>query len=341
MSNPVHSESTASVPSRMSRSTAPVFVMGCPRSGTTYLYHVLLSAGNFAVYRAESQVFHLLEPRFGDLGVTRNKRNLLAAWFRSRLFTASGLGREPIEQKVMGDCCTGGDFLRIIMNEMAQQQGVKRWAECTPDHILYLPRIKRTIPEALVIHIIRDGRDVALSMEKQGWPRQLPWDRMNRRMAGGVYWNWMVQTGRTDGAKLGSQYIEVRYEDLVGKPREVLAQLSAFIDQELDYDVIQRSGIGSVSQPNSSFREEGRSGAFSPIGRWKKFFSPREAEKFESLTGQTLQELGYECSDKAKHQKLSFGLFRAQYEAFFRGKFYLKTRTPLGRYLVSRDLSRM
>ncbi|PYX37709.1 MAG: hypothetical protein DMG81_13485 [Acidobacteria bacterium] len=48
---------TASAQTSALRSKAPVFVLGCPRSGTTLLYHMLLSAGNFALYRAESQVF--------------------------------------------------------------------------------------------------------------------------------------------------------------------------------------------------------------------------------------------------------------------------------------------
>src|SRR5450631_96960 len=77
-----------------SRSLAPVFVLGCGRSGTTLLYHMLLSAGNFAVYRVESNAINLLEPRFGDLSVARNKRRLLQAWYNSRLFTLSGLDKE-------------------------------------------------------------------------------------------------------------------------------------------------------------------------------------------------------------------------------------------------------
>src|SRR5579863_4719291 len=287
------------------RSTAPVFVLGSPRSGTTLLYHMLLSAGNFAVYRAESEALHLLEPRFGDLSVEKNKRRLMQEWVKTRLFTATGLEAASLQERVMAECRNGGDFLRIVMEETARRQGVARWAECTPDHLLYLPRIKQTIPEALVIHIIRDGRDVALSMEKQGWPKQLPWDRMNRRMAGGVYWNWMVQVGKRDGAKLGADYIEVRYEDLVSNPREVLAHLSVFVDQELDYDAIQRAGIGSVSRPNSSFREEGGSGVFSPVGRWKKFYSEEESAMFEALVDQTLQELRYESSNNSKYQSSS------------------------------------
>ncbi len=327
----------ASAPGK-SRSLSPVFVVGCPRSGTTYLYHVLLSAGNFAVYRAESQVFHLLEPSYGDLSLLENKKRLLAAWFKTRLFTATGLDAKPLEERVMRECRNGGDFLRTVMEEMALHQGVTRWAECTPDHILYLHRIKQTIPDALVIHIIRDGRDAALSMEKQGWPKQLPWDHRARRMAGGLYWEWMTRKGRKDGVQLGSDYVEVRYEDLVSKPREVLGHLSSFVGQELDFEEIQKVAIGSVSRPNTSFQEEL---GFIPVGRWKKFYSPEQAASFEELVGGSLEDLGYERSNKAGKTTLGLRLFRAQYRAVFEAKFYLRTRTPLGRWLISRNLSKM
>jgi LPS sulfotransferase NodH len=320
------------------RSAAPVFVVGCPRSGTTYLYHILLSAGNFAVYRAESEVFHVLEPRFGDLSHRENKKRLLAAWFKSRLFSATGLEAEPLRQKIMQECRNGGDFLRIVMEETARHQGVGRWADCTPDHVLYLHRIKQTIPTALVIHIIRDGRDVALSMEKQGWPQQLSWDRRPRRMAGGVYWEWMTRRGCAEGEKLGLDYIEVRYEDLVSKPREVLVRLSAFIGQQLDYDEILKVGIGSVSRPNTSFKDEA---GFTPVERWKKFYSTEEIAEFEGLAGESLKRLGYERLVECETASVGLRLFRAQYLAFFGGKDFLRTKTPLGPRLISGDLSKM
>lgn len=324
-----------------SRSTAPVFVLGCPRSGTTYLYHVLLSAGNFAIYHAESEVFHLLEPRFGDLRVARNKRRLLAAWFNSRLFAATGLEKEQLQERIMRDCGNGGDFLRIVMEAMAQHQGVERWAECTPDHILYLPRIKQTIPEALVIHIIRDGRDVALSMEKQGWPKQLPWDWTSRLMTAGLYWEWMIGRGRQDGLQLGADYLEVRYEDLVSNPREVLQRLSSFIEQELDYNQIQRAAVGSVSRPNTSFEEEHLTGKFSPIGRWKRFYSPEEVAMFEDLVGDRLQQFGYARETNPSAERLRASILRTQYRAVFDTKLYLRTKVPWARFLITSDLSRL
>src|SRR5215470_17274875 len=104
------------------RSKAPVFVLGCGRSGTTLLYHMLLSAGNFAVYRTESHAINLLEPRFGDLSVLANKKKLMAAWLDSKLFQVSGLDAAAIEQKILAECRNGGDFLRIVMEEIAHKQ---------------------------------------------------------------------------------------------------------------------------------------------------------------------------------------------------------------------------
>src|SRR5437660_10893002 len=206
------------------RSKAPVFVLGCGRSGTTLLYHMILSAGDFAVYRTESNAINLLEPRFGDMNVPRNREKLMDAWLDSKLFWESGLNAIQIRDKVLAQCRNGGDFLRIIMEEIARLQGVRRWADCTPEHLLHLPRIKETIPDALIIHIIRDGRDVALSTDKLGYIKPAPWDKKPPVMVAGLYWEWMVKKGRTDGAKLGNDYIEVRFEDLIGDPPKALAR---------------------------------------------------------------------------------------------------------------------
>ncbi|HVP54247.1 MAG TPA: sulfotransferase [Candidatus Eisenbacteria bacterium] len=321
------------------RSKAPVFVLGCGRSGTTLLYHMLLSAGNFAVYRTESNAINLLEPRFGDLRVRRNKERLMQAWLASKLYERSGLDAQSITAKVVAECRNGGDFLRIIMTEMARQQNVERWADCTPEHLLYLPRIKETIPDALIIHIIRDGRDVALSTAKLGYVRRMWWDHTPNVMVAGLYWEWMVRKGREDGRKLGQDYIEVRFEQLISDPRSTLATLSRFVEQELDYDQILKVGIGSVSEPNTSFK--GTSRKFDPLRRWKSGYTPEHLAMFEAMMGTTLQELGYELGtmDRSLLDRADMRRMRAIYRGFFGSKLWLKAKTPLGKFMVTRDLS--
>lgn len=321
------------------RSKAPVFVLGCPRSGTTLLYHMLLSAGNFVVYRTESQIFNLLEPRFGDLSIARNQRKLLDAWEHSPLFQETGLPAAQVEHDVLANCRNAGDFLRIVMEEMARAQGVERWADCTPEHLLFLPRIKETIPNALVIHIIRDGRDVALSMEKQKWIHPFPWDHDKSLLAAALYWEWIVGKGREHGKALGCDYREVHYEELVSHPRETLTQLGDFIEQELDCDRIQQVGIGSVSKPNSSFQPDS-AGEFKPVARWKTSLSGDQLRDLDCVLGGTLAELGYPADHAADApNRGALERMRGLYHGYFEAKHMLKTKTPLGRWFVSRDLS--
>jgi len=103
---------------------APVFVLGCGRSGTTLLSHMLLSSGGFAVYRAETHVFNMIVPRFGNLNLYKRRQKLMDKWLQSHYFRLSGLQAEDIKAKIMSDCKNGGDFLRIVMESIAHNQDV-------------------------------------------------------------------------------------------------------------------------------------------------------------------------------------------------------------------------
>jgi hypothetical protein len=335
--SPVESRSPSGTGSALAeRNRAPVFVLGCPRSGTTVLYHMLLSAGEFAVYRAESNVFNLLVPRFHGMRSPSDREELLKVWLRSKLFRVSGLDADEISGKIMAECRSGGDFLRITMHEVALRQGVRRWADCTPDHLLYMEEIKRQIPDALFIHIIRDGRDVALSYVQQNWSHPLPWDRGERLGVAGLYWEWIVRKGRERGKRLGADYQEVRFEELIANPQQTLARLGLFIDHDLDYKRIQRAGIGSVSHPNSSFAGD-PDGPFNPVERWKTKMSPEQVAALEDLIGDFLLELGYSLSSEARRRAgLRVARLRT-YPVMFEAKHWMKA-TPLGRFVHLKNL---
>jgi hypothetical protein len=316
-----------------SADNVPVFVLGCARSGTTLLYHMLLSSGGFAIYRAETHIFNVLLPRFGGFSKKENRRKALNLWLQSQQFRISGLDPSQIESRILSECHSGGDFLRIVMDEVARNQGVKRWAECTPEHLLYVGQIKREVPEAKIIHIIRDGRDVALSFSRQGWTHPLPWDRGRELLVAGAYWKWFVARGRSLASALGPDYLEVRFEDLLSRPVEVLSRISPFIHHNLDHEEILRSAIGSVGRPNTSFPNESTGNGFDPAGRWKRCFSESDLETFEALTGDLLEELGYPLATikHAQADDLEALRIRTTYSAYFDIKQWLKAKTPLGR----------
>ena len=322
------------------RSKAPVFVLGCGRSGTKFLYHTLLSAGGFAVYHAESNAFNLLGLRFGNLASQSNRRQLLDEYYSSMLFHRTGLKPEDIDTRIMEDCRNAGDFLRIVMGAMARKQGVERWAESTPLHTLYLPLIKRVIPDALVVHIIRDGRDVTASLHRIGWIRPMPWDRARACVVPAIFWRWIVSKGRQYGQALGGDYMEVHYEDLVQNPRDTLARIGKFIAHDLDYDRIQQVALGSVHNPNSSFRGDGKETEANTIGRWKRMFTPAQLRDVEASIGDLLVDTGYTLETPPAERRSTWPvrLMNLFYPLYFDFKIWLKSHTPLARIADKRRM---
>lgn len=308
--------------------------MGCHRSGTNLLYDTLLSAGGFAVYRGYLPVYKMLIPRCGSLDKLKNRKKLMEIWLQSKGFRRSGLEAEQLTARVLRDCRSGGDFIRINMDEIAKNQKVTRWALYDPDNVLYVPKIKADIPEALFVHIIRDGRDIALSLKKMGGFSPFPWHRRAGTLeATALYWEWAIRSAREYGSQIPADYIEVHYEDLVSAPRQTLATLGEFLDHDLDNERISLAGLGRVSEPNSSFREETEQGLHNPVHRWKTKLSHVQIVALEALVGNCLEEVGYPLttSEEERRPSLRDKLLRAVYLSFFDAKLWLKIRTPLGR----------
>jgi hypothetical protein len=259
----------------------------------------------------------------------------LETWTQGYKFERTGLEEGWIREQVVSNCRCVGDFLRLMMERIAEDQGVERWADCTPTHALYLERIVKDFPEARVLHMIRDGRDVALSMERQGWVRRLPWDPARSVVASALYWEWICRRGRAYGETIRQRYKEIRFEDLVQRPSSVLEEVGRFIQHPLDWDQIQQAAVGSVQKPNTSFDEE----SFDPVERWRRS-STSVRTAIEAHIGPLLRELGYPTPEFDGIPVVA-GLRRRVYRVLFDVKHSLKSTALLGGVFVNaRNLSR-
>ena len=315
------------------RNTRPVFVVGCHRSGTNLLYDTLLSSGGFAVYRGYLPIYKMLVPKFGRLTSLENRRNIVDVWLRSKGYRRSGLDSVSLRQKLLSEARTAGDFMRIVMEQICAAQNVARWALYDADNVLHMCRIKRDIPEAIFIHIIRDGRDIALSLHKMGEHTPFFWNRKPGTLREtALYWQWMVRKGRAQGLKFPEDYIEVKYEALVTEPAKTMKQLGEFIDHDLDCDRIQAASLGTLHSRNSSFRDENTGSQ--PVNRWKKALSKKQVAELETLIGDFLEELGYPLSTLRSSSMGSLVRYWTSplYTGFLEAKMWAKLNTPLGRF---------
>jgi hypothetical protein len=136
-----------------------------------------------------------------------------------------------------------------------------------------------------------------------------------------------------DGKALDADYIEVHYEQLVQNPRETLAQIGIFIEHDLDYDRIQQVALGSVHNPNSSFRGDGKETEAATIGRWKRMFAASQVRDVECSIGDLLVDTGYalETPSAELHSSFPVRIMNLLYPLYFDFKLWLKSDTPLAR----------
>jgi Sulfotransferase family len=315
------------------RNRRPVFVVGCHRSGTNLLYDTLLSSGGFAVYRGYLPVYETLLPRFGSPSNPRNRQQIANTWMRGKGFARADLDSATLSSRLLAEAHTGGDFIRIVMDEIARAQKARRWAVYDPDNVLFIPQIKLELQEALFVHIVRDGRDIALSLMKMEGFRPFPWSRKSRGLLEtALYWQWTVQKGRQFGREIPTDYIEIHYEELVTEPRRALATLGKFLDQDLDYDRIQKTKLGCLSEYNSSFLGDEKE-TRNPVNRWKEKLLREQIIELESLIGATLAQFDYALTITPEQRRpdLRNRFMASLYPALLSAKHWLKSKTPLGR----------
>ena len=291
---------------------APVFVVGASRSGTTLLYNILLASGEFPLYEAETKLLDECQARYGRLSNRRNFDAFMDDWLISKQFRRSGLDPEHFRQAAASHRNGYADFLRFFMESMAKQQGKHRWAEKTPSHVKHMETLSRAFPLARFIHIIRDGRDVAISRRQLGWSGIRSKDPLRQLLFTALDWEMTVRRGRQAGRKLGDRYLEVRYEELVADTEGVLAVINGFADVSIAAESLSHLATGSLKRANSAFTQTTGGISSSAAERWRTKLTTEEAACLHVAIGGTLKELGYTVPDASA---VPTPIFRAETRA--------------------------
>lgn len=179
-----------------------------------------------------------------------------------------------------------------------------RWGDKTPLYCKCMDAIREILPECRFIHIIRDGRDAALSLRRMHFSPGLEIETQ------AAYWRDCVLTARRAGAN-HSDYLEVRYEDLILNPRKTLHQICTFIDLEYDDAMLhyytrsperikEHKGRPTLllTQEQRIRQQQHTTLPLDParVFAWKSAMSVEERERFQIVAGDLLSDLGYEMS---------------------------------------------
>lgn len=270
-----------------------LFVIGCPRSGTTWVQLLLAQHPQVAT----AQETHLFNGYIAPLD---------AAWRRQRESPRGiGLSATMTEAEFYGLC---RDFAEAVLSKVAAANPkAEVIVEKTPAHGRHVSLIRKIVPDALFLHVVRDPRGAVSSLCAAGSSWGSRWASRNVEDNARL---WRSDVNSARSIRNAACYREVRYEDLLGPDgARYLQRLFEWLELEAvdglcsqimeicridnlrkadrkieDFNVLKR-------EPNGFYRKGVADG-------WREDLSARDIRVVEYITGELMQQYGYEAMHK-------------------------------------------
>jgi hypothetical protein len=245
-----------------------IFLVGARRSGTNWLHRIVAAHPDVASIPSETYLF--------SRGI-----GPLSERFQHGSPGSHALGVIYMERARFLDAMR--DFCDQVFTGMGDivRPGASRICERTPENTTALDLIGDIYPDARVVHIIRDGRDVTRSLASQDWgPGSI--------RAAAEEWVTSVSKARLDGKNL-EHYFEVRYEEMLADPRPHVTELYRWLGLDARDEIVE----AALTEAGVAFNVDPRFPTVA-VGKWRDSFSPDDERVFDEIGGPLLQQLGYE-----------------------------------------------
>jgi len=276
-----------------------LFIVGCPRSGTTLLRRMLDAHPLVAIPREQHWLPKWFERRKGLTPEGLVTSELVSELLGYEKFSRMQIGREELEALVEagGGQIPYSRFVTDLFDLYGHKRGKPLVGDKTPRYVRSIPTLHALWPEAKFVHLIRDGHDVCLSV--------LNWDRSAKladrlvtwnedpTMTVALWWESMVRGGREAGAQLGPDlYYELRYEALIEAPETECERLCEFLAVPYD-DAMLHFYEGKTKTQQGLSAKKAWLPVTSGLRDWREQMSREDTERFEAAVGDLLEELGY------------------------------------------------
>ena len=274
----------------MPEKSPPFFIVGMPRSGTKLLRELLNQSPDVWVPDVESQFIPRYARRmkkYGDLSHWPNFERMAKTVGGSNAFVYWARQGVAIEPREWFDRCATHDWPGAVtaLFQLVYEQSSYRpdrdwsevfWGDKSPQYVTEVSLLSRLFPQSSFIHIVRDPRDVSLSVATT-------WGQHPLRAA--QRWTEAIDSCRAAGERLGpDRYAEVRYEDILARPGEETARLCAFLGVETP------ANAGTLARP----AEGGTTDVVRDnSGKFQVRLSPGLQRSIEALTARGLDAYGY------------------------------------------------
>lgn len=276
----------------------PVFMFGMERSGTTLLSMMVGAHPDVAVPLATTGIwfdFYDRLDQYGGMRSAQDTERLVDAVLENERVK---LWRCELDRSRILGAVEAGDFGSVVAAfhaEYARAQGKTRWANMDIATLDSMHVVNRWFPDARFLHIVRDGRDVALSNQT------MPYGPGNIAECA-TAWERRITLSLRMGDLLGPErYLAFRYESLIAQPRETLERICAFLGLGFSEDMLAYADTVDNRVPADKqwlWPELKSPPQVSKIDRWRREMSENQRIVFEGIAGSTLREMGYDAYDR-------------------------------------------
>jgi hypothetical protein len=295
-------------PVRATGAYPKVFVVGCGRSGTSWVQDIIASSPRVATTQESHAYDSLYAPLVRAKAVRRPEgwlkvlQRFDVSWREQRWVGIYWWVTRPQLLGIMSEVVGRSDLDVTDAASLAVRRVLDTWfaahrgdahvlLEKTPGHVAFADRILDEFPEARVVEVVRDARDVCVSLEKQALT--LSWPPTERRDQIRL-WRRAVERGQRlhDEPRWADRVHRVHYEDLhadtVGEVTRLYDFLQLPIDDAGVAGVVDRTSITKFDD-----RSDGRHRRKGAVGEWRSALDAGDLELIEREAGDLLRAVGY------------------------------------------------
>ena len=264
----------------------PFFIIGSGRSGNTLLRSMLIASNEVSI-PPESYVWPRIIRRFRTYSFLPweiccsmvisefEAYKEFYTWDINLYFAHQRCRKLSVKNRTLSN------ILHVIYSTYGDEKGKSglRWGDKTPINTIYIDKIYKIFPKAQFIHIVRDPLDVVCSYVKAGL--------YDDYESAALFWNSATERAKKLGRRLPkNQFLEIKYEQLVSSPTEVLKEVCAFLgitysDSILDF-WMNKGHLGDVDF-KAHHKNLGKPVSTDSIGKWKSVLSTEEVNRLNKI----------------------------------------------------------
>ena len=280
-----------------------VFIVGCPRSGTTLLQRMLDAHPAVAVAPETFFIRRFWKRRaeYGDLQRDAAFERLLRDITAMPEFGEMGLDADAFTAAAQDAERSYATLFRLLLRQFTDQRTAQVVGEKTPNHVLYLPTLHDFFPDARFIHLVRDPRAVVNSWQSVPWSSGRAWRDAE-------IWIEYVAAGRAAAPLIGEALQVIHFEELVRVPEQTLRRVCAHL--ALDYDPAMLAFHERTPQTVNVEREPWKANTTQPIDpsvaeQWRSSLTPRQVAEIEAVAAEEMSRWGYVPEQPTWHRAVT------------------------------------